>query len=439
MATYYWVGGSGTWDTTSTTNWSATSGGAGGAGVPTAADTAVLDTASGAVTVTLGENVSVLVFNASTFTGTLAFSTFKITVTGNNATIVRGSTTMTCTGTRLVECNYSGSTGTRTFALGLTSITAALSIHVSAGTDIIALGSSQNVYDLNFTGFSGSWASSSRTIYGSLTLSPTMTITSFGTITFGATSTGQTLDFGGITYAGNIVFNGVGGSWSFQRDFAMPIGFLCTLTNGTLDGNNKNITVGLFNLGAGTKTLTLGNGVWSIADTIWNANSNSAGLTVSPSTGTIIFIRNTVSKTFQGGGFSWPNLVLGGSGTTTIQQSSTFASISNTVNPVTLRLTSGTTQTVSAFSVSGAAGNLANLISSTAGSIATLSDSSGTNSVSYLSIKDITATGGATWEAYTSNGNVDSGNNTGWDFGSASSGGGQIFYDLRSFTEKRRF
>jgi len=56
------------------------------------------------------------------------------------------------------------------------------------------------------------------------------------------------------------------------------------------------------------------------------------------------------------------------------------------------------------------------LNSSSAGSQATLSDSSGTNSVSFVSIKDINATGGATWNAFVTNGNVDDGNNTGWDF-----------------------
>jgi hypothetical protein len=47
MATYYWVGGSGTWNVSATTNWSATSGGAGGAGVPTSADDVVFDINSG--------------------------------------------------------------------------------------------------------------------------------------------------------------------------------------------------------------------------------------------------------------------------------------------------------------------------------------------------------------------------------------------------------
>lgn len=47
MATRYWVGGSGTWDASTTTNWSATSGGAGGASAPTSTDDVVIDTSSG--------------------------------------------------------------------------------------------------------------------------------------------------------------------------------------------------------------------------------------------------------------------------------------------------------------------------------------------------------------------------------------------------------
>ena len=56
MATYYWVGGAGTWDAVTTTNWSTTSGGPGGAGVPTSADDVEFDGSSGA----LGEVVTVV-------------------------------------------------------------------------------------------------------------------------------------------------------------------------------------------------------------------------------------------------------------------------------------------------------------------------------------------------------------------------------------------
>jgi hypothetical protein len=190
-----------------------------------------------------------------------------------------------------------------------------------------------------------------------------------------------------------------------------------TLTNGTLNANDKNVTLGSFALGSGTKTLTLGSGTWTIAGsgTAWNANTNVANLTVSPSAG-IISMTSASAKTFAGGAKACPLLNQGGSGALTIQQSNSFANITNTVQPATITLTAGTTQTVAAFGVSGTAGNLITLNSSTAGTRATLSDSVGTVEVSNVSIQDINATGGATWNAFLKTGNVDAGNNSGWDF-----------------------
>lgn len=61
MANRYWVGGSGTWDASSTTNWSATSGGAGGASVPTSADAVIFDSNSGApLTLTMSGTLNCL-------------------------------------------------------------------------------------------------------------------------------------------------------------------------------------------------------------------------------------------------------------------------------------------------------------------------------------------------------------------------------------------
>ena len=67
MANRYWVGGSGTWDTTATANWSASSGGASGASAPTSADAVFIDANSGGGTVTLGENVSILTLTLTGF------------------------------------------------------------------------------------------------------------------------------------------------------------------------------------------------------------------------------------------------------------------------------------------------------------------------------------------------------------------------------------
>jgi hypothetical protein len=76
MASRYWVGGTAAWDATAGSKWSTTSGGAGGAAVPTNADDVIFDANSGAVTITIQTAVAVGgSFNASAFTGTLVQST----------------------------------------------------------------------------------------------------------------------------------------------------------------------------------------------------------------------------------------------------------------------------------------------------------------------------------------------------------------------------
>jgi hypothetical protein len=57
MATRYWVGGTGTWDASTTGNWSATSGGSGGASAPTSADDVIINSSSGAGTITIGNAI----------------------------------------------------------------------------------------------------------------------------------------------------------------------------------------------------------------------------------------------------------------------------------------------------------------------------------------------------------------------------------------------
>ena len=122
MAARFWVGGTGTWDSTTTANWSATSGGAGGASVPGAADDVTINTAS--ITVTTNYNVSVIsvTINASAATlslggtltcsgaitlttGTFTTNNFNVTATqlsssnSNTRTINLGSSTVTLTTT----------------------------------------------------------------------------------------------------------------------------------------------------------------------------------------------------------------------------------------------------------------------------------------------------------------------------------------------------
>jgi hypothetical protein len=277
----------------------------------------------------------------------------------------------------------------------------------------------------------GSWVNSANTAFSG----------NFG-IVFVATSGVRTITSNGATIECPIGINGAGGTWQLQDAFTVGATRIVTLLNGTLDANNFNVTLGTFRILAGTKTLTLGSGIWSVLGSGSSAWSiNASGLTVSASTATIN-MTSASAKTFSGGGSTWPTLNQGGAGVLTIAGTNTFANITNTVQPATIRFTAGTTQTFSAFSVSGTSGNLITLDTTVAGTRATLSDGSGTNAVSFTSIKDLAATGGATWSSPTVSGNVDAGNNTGWDFitpPAPPSSGVTYPTALRSFTERTRF
>ena len=124
MANRYWVtGGDGNWN--STTNWSATSGGASGASVPGAADTATFDASSGSGTATLDISPTIQTLTCTGFTGTLAFGTNTITL-NSTGTIFTGATTMTVTGTPLIICTATLTTTART--ISPTAVTEANSI-----------------------------------------------------------------------------------------------------------------------------------------------------------------------------------------------------------------------------------------------------------------------------------------------------------------------
>jgi hypothetical protein len=76
-------------------------------------------------------------------------------------------------------------------------------------------------------------------------------------------------------------------------------------------------------------------------------------------------------------------------------------------------LATGQTQTInSAFSVNGSCGGHITIVSNISGSQSTINHPPGTVTVLFGILKDISATGGAT---FTANNSIDLGNNTGWD------------------------
>ena len=490
MADRYWVGGSGTWNNSSTANWAATSGGASGASAPTTADNVFFDANSGtAATVSIAASA---VCNASTinkadiilslvgsptFVGVLtlttgsislnsytltllnfisnntntrsvAFGTGKIVATGSGSAWDVRQANFTCTGSRVVDLTYTGAV-LRVVRHGYTVVYSesnGIYLNVIGGTGELRIGNdgASTLIDLICTGFTGLLKWGLVYIYGNMSLSAGATTIPFdaGNVNFApsfvATTGSKTITTNGVTLNNIVYINGIGGTWVLQDDMTIATAYYLRLVNGTFDANNKNVTLGALTLAAGTKTLTLGSGTWTVTGTVWDTNTNVSGLTVSASTG-IISMTSASAKTFAGGAKTWPTLNQGGSGALTIQQSNTFANITDTVQPATVTLTAGTTQTVSAFSLAGTAGNLITLNTNISGVQATLSDSSGVNSVSFVSIKDINATGGAIWDAPTTNGNVDAGNNTGWNFGIPFSYDIEFSPALRSFTERKHF
>ena len=225
----------------------------------------------------------------------------------------------------------------------------------------------------------------------------------------------------GTALVKNISHNGLGGTLRINGNISLNSANTYTLTAGTLDltndtTGNYTLSVGGFTItGSLTKVITFGTGNITVAGAF---TASGSGFT-STGTGTIS-MTSASSKTFAGGGFSYAAaLNQGGAGALTISGSNTFNDITSTYTATgacTITFTAGTTQTVTQFTASGTSSNLLTLNSTSAGSAFTLSDSSGTNDISYCSLSDSTATGGATWNSLLTNGNVDGGGNTGWNF-----------------------
>jgi len=214
MANRYWILGTGTWDSTSTTNWSASSGGAGGASVPTASDNVFFDANSNvlatAFTVTMANTPRVCNdFTASGLDGamTLAGTSIGLTVSGS-LTFQATNFSATYTGTTTFNATTTGKTVTTNgvgFGAGVTfngvggAWTLGSALTASGQTITLTNGtldtSSVSNYAITANAFSSS-NSNARTI--NLNAS-TVTLSSASTAWDMATSTNATLNAGTST------------------------------------------------------------------------------------------------------------------------------------------------------------------------------------------------------------------------------------------------
>jgi fibronectin-binding autotransporter adhesin len=246
-----------------------------------------------------------------------------------------------------------------------------------------------------------------------------------------ATPQNVTVATGGPTFSNLIIYSA--GTKSLGENLTVTNGL--TMTAGTLDtisGQNYTINAG---------SITINGGVFTPQES--NVNINGTGLVFNYTSGSVSSSNYTIKltdssstgKTFGGGGGSFNNVWFApgsGTGTYTITGSSTFNDIKDDGSSAhSILFTSGTTQTIGSFTISGSVGNLITLKSTVDGAPWTVSDSSGTNTLNYISLADSIATGGAIFSALTS---TDLGRNKGWILDiiytiSRGSGGGGVESD----------
>lgn len=220
----------------------------------------------------------------------------------------------------------------------------------------------------------------------------------------------------------SISVNAPGGTVRLQSHFQNA--GLLTLTAGTLTANNYDVQCTFFRgTGTATRVLNLGSGTWTCTSngTLWDVSST--GMTLNAGTSTIRFYSaSSPSRTFNGGGLTYYNFIdtyhdgLDNSGAPLIiTGANTFNEFRVDSQSVARSVTfpAGVTNTFASFIADGRVGALCTLQSSSPGSPATLSQASGTVTMDRMIIKDITATGGATWNATNS---TNGGGNTGINF-----------------------
>ncbi len=335
MASRFLVsGGNGNW--TSTSNWSATSGGGSGVSFPTVADTVTFDNASGATNITIDTAAQAALSWSVTsgYTGTITFT---------NSLSVSGSVTLGA------NMNFAGSAALILHATGtLTSSgkTAAIPLSIDAASTI-TLGD-----NCTFT--------------GGLTLANAAIVINSNTLTIGGGITDNTIT-NSLTGTTTILLNGTG-------TMSMP-----SVTTGSLRNNLTINTAGTitfsgnFRYTTGTLTYTAG----TIVGTGATLTMSAATLTVNAS------------------GFSIDTL-MNASGTVTVNGTSgiTLATLSQTIVGTIYNFKSGNTYNVtSSILLTGSSVNPNSILSSTGSSPTSINFTGNTSAIAYTAFTDINATG----------------------------------------------
>jgi len=281
--TVYWVGGNGTWDASTRTNWANSSGGAGGVVSPSQNDAVIIDGNSGSPTVTLSGILSCSSLTTTEATCNLT-STGALTIAG--AMTLSSTTTWSSTGT--ITFTATATITTNNVTLNSSIIVNGVSETITLGNDVTTTGTttltggtlSLGAFTLT-TGFFNSnsaltrvlaFGTSNITVNGAGgTLWDMTTVTGFtrtGTPTVNISNnsaTATTIITGALAEANSLDFNYTTGTYTLTDASAVYDTLNFTGFSGTVSNQTRTIYGGFtipasgVTLAAGALTTTFGN------------------------------------------------------------------------------------------------------------------------------------------------------------------------------------
>jgi hypothetical protein len=252
-----------------------------------------------------------------------------------------------------------------------------------------------------FTGTFAGNGSSILSIYGSVSLSGSMTQSFDGPLVFAATSSGKTITTNGkaiTSFPGGAGthFDGAGGAWTLQDNLTATV---LRFTNGTVDTNGKTLAVtGMYRDSAGTATLTLGASVITCTGARNWVFTVTAGFTFNCGTSTINFNGNNGEEDLQLAGLTYYTVVVGDINGTNLRGANTFTNLTFASATAARRYVLYDNQTVTGtFTATGnnAGNQRIQIYPNTLGTARTITAAA--VSLTNVDFQDITGAGAATW------------------------------------------
>ena len=199
----------------------------------------------------------------------------------------------------------------------------------ASGAVTVTKTSVSSANNLNFSGFTGTFAGSSTTnVFGNLTVSASMTWTHSGSVSITGTSA-ATLSSNGKTLSSNLIIDKTSGG-SVSLNDALSLSNTLTVTSGTFTTNNFNVTATqLSSSNSNTRTINLGSSTVTLSATaLFLDFTTSTGLTFNAGTSQIVST-STTGPTFSGGNNTFFNVIFSTNGNVTVRGSNTFNNFSD--------------------------------------------------------------------------------------------------------------